>query len=182
MIPSELCTCIVPSSWVQARHAAACSQLNMAKVMVVTPVITSLWTNDSIIARCCPPMWKPPWVRSLHGKELQAASRSWELASDDSQQVDSNFDVISARHWNMSPTWAWQRLPTFKKNKIPQSSLHLDYVTNYNKLYVCVCVCIYQRRQWHPTPVLLPRKSHGWRSLVGCSPWGHTESDTTEAT
>ena len=29
------------------------------------------------------------------------------------------------------------------------------------------------RRQWHPTPVLLPRKSHGWRSLVGCSPWGH---------
>ena len=36
------------------------------------------------------------------------------------------------------------------------------------------------RRQWHPTPVLLPGKSHGWRSLVGCSPWGHQESDTTE--
>ena len=29
------------------------------------------------------------------------------------------------------------------------------------------------RRQWHPTPVLLPGKSHGLRSLVGCSPWGH---------
>ena len=28
------------------------------------------------------------------------------------------------------------------------------------------------RRQWHPTPVLLPGKSHGWRSLVDCSPWG----------
>ena len=28
------------------------------------------------------------------------------------------------------------------------------------------------RRQWHPTPVLLPGKSHRWRSLVGCSPWG----------
>ena len=28
------------------------------------------------------------------------------------------------------------------------------------------------RRQWHPTPVLLPGNSHGWRSLVGCSPWG----------
>ena len=36
------------------------------------------------------------------------------------------------------------------------------------------------RRQWHPTPVLLPGKSHGWRSLVGCSPWGRLESDTTE--
>ena len=66
-----------------------------------------------------------------------------------------------------------------------------------------------RRRQWQPTPVLLPGKSHGWRSLVGCSTWGrkwqptpvflpgesqgqgslmgchlwgHTESDTTEAT
>ena len=39
---------------------------------------------------------------------------------------------------------------------------------------------IFQRRQWHPTPVLLPGKSHGWRSLVGCSPWGREESDTTE--
>ena len=29
----------------------------------------------------------------------------------------------------------------------------------------------YQRRQLHPTPVLLPGKSHGWRSLIGCSPW-----------
>ena len=36
------------------------------------------------------------------------------------------------------------------------------------------------RRQWHRTPVLLPGKSHGWRSLEGCSPWGHWESDTTE--
>ena len=37
-----------------------------------------------------------------------------------------------------------------------------------------------RRRQWHPTPVLLPGKSHGWRSLVCCSPWGREESDTTE--
>ena len=36
------------------------------------------------------------------------------------------------------------------------------------------------RRQWHPTPVLLPGKSHGWRSLEGCSPWGCWRSDTTE--
>src|SRR5574342_272394 len=39
---------------------------------------------------------------------------------------------------------------------------------------------IYWRRQWHPTPVLLPGKSHGRRSLVGYSPWGREESDTTE--
>ena len=31
---------------------------------------------------------------------------------------------------------------------------------------------LFRRRQWHPTPVLLPGESDGWRSLVGCSPWG----------
>ena len=38
------------------------------------------------------------------------------------------------------------------------------------------------RRKWQPIPVFLPGESHGRRSLVGCSPWGRTESDTTEAT
>ena len=37
----------------------------------------------------------------------------------------------------------------------------------------------WQIRQWNPTPVLLPGKSHGQRSLVGCSPWGREESDMT---
>ena len=35
-------------------------------------------------------------------------------------------------------------------------------------------------KEWQPTPVFLPGKSYGWRSLVGYSPWGHKESDTTE--
>ena len=41
-------------------------------------------------------------------------------------------------------------------------------------------VQIKRRRQWHPTPVLLPGKFHGRRSLVGCSSWGRKELDTTE--
>ena len=36
------------------------------------------------------------------------------------------------------------------------------------------------RRAWKPTPVLLPGECHGQRSLVGCSPWGLKELDTTE--
>ena len=44
----------------------------------------------------------------------------------------------------------------------------------------CFRVGRHQRRQWHPTPVLLPGKSHGQRSLVGCSPWGRWGLDTTE--
>ena len=50
-----------------------------------------------------------------------------------------------------------------------------------NKLYMCVRK-IPWRRKWQPTPVFLPRESHGQRSLVGYSPWGRKESDVTEAT
>ena len=39
---------------------------------------------------------------------------------------------------------------------------------------------LFWRRQWYPTPVLLPGKSHGRRSLVGCRPWGREELDKTE--
>ena len=45
---------------------------------------------------------------------------------------------------------------------------------------IAVFALLKQRRQWHPTPVLLPGKSHGRRSLEGCSPWGRYESDMTE--
>ena len=63
-------------------------------------------------------------------------------------------------------------------------SLSIVVVNSLGYIFTVHFICIYkiviafnQRRQWHPTPVLLPRKSHGWRSLVGCSPWGHKESD-----
>ena len=36
------------------------------------------------------------------------------------------------------------------------------------------------RRQWHPTPMFLLGESHGWKTLVGCSPWGRKESDMAE--
>ena len=36
------------------------------------------------------------------------------------------------------------------------------------------------RRKWQLTLVLLPGKSHGWRSVVGYSPWGSKESKMTE--
>ena len=43
-----------------------------------------------------------------------------------------------------------------------------------------ISLWIHWRRQWQPTPVLLPGKSHGRRSLIGCSPWGREELDMTE--
>ena len=53
----------------------------------------------------------------------------------------------------------------------------LVYLISYINYH---CLKFIRRRQWHPTPVLLPGKSHEWRSLVGCSPWGRQESYTTE--
>ena len=45
---------------------------------------------------------------------------------------------------------------------------------------LCRSILLDWRRQWQPIPVLLLGKSHGRKSLVGCSPWGCEESDTTE--
>ena len=54
-----------------------------------------------------------------------------------------------------------------------RNGLTLDFVS-FNYVHEC------QRRRWHPTPVLLPGKSHERRSLVGCGPGGREEWDTTE--
>ena len=66
----------------------------------------------------------------------------------------------------------------------PAAILSLTYFQNEWSIFATSfypqLVPLFWRRQWQPAPVLLPGKSHGQRSLVGCSPWGHEESDTTE--
>ena len=57
------------------------------------------------------------------------------------------------------------------------SWLYTDIPKGNSFEYICGSL---QRRQWHPTPVFFPGKAHGRRTLVGCSPWGHSESDMTE--
>ena len=58
-------------------------------------------------------------------------------------------------------------------------SFHSVIFWGFQKIYSLLVLLIW-RRQWQPTPVLLPGKSHGQRSLVGFSIWGCKESDTTE--
>ena len=54
------------------------------------------------------------------------------------------------------------------------------YITFFFFFFLAISSHFSGRRQWQPTPVLLPGESHGWRSLVVYSPWGCKESDTTE--
>ena len=56
----------------------------------------------------------------------------------------------------------------------------LEWLTELRETHLPVVKGYDRRRRWHSTPVLLPGKSHGRRSLVGCSSWGRKESDTTE--
>ena len=65
--------------------------------------------------------------------------------------------------------------------KIPQILIQIRLLrTVTRKIYFKLNILLYRRRQWQPTPVLLPGKSHGRRSLVGCSLWGRQESGMTE--
>ena len=69
--------------------------------------------------------------------------------------------------WVDSRSWWWTGRPgvlQFIRSQICQTRLSDWTELNWT---------LPRRRQWHPTPVLLPGKSHGWRSLEGCSPWGH---------
>ena len=63
----------------------------------------------------------------------------------------------------------WSRVP------LPSPRTNLDSILKSRNITLPEKVCLVKarRRQWHPTPVFLPGKSHGRRSLVGCSPWGH---------
>ena len=65
----------------------------------------------------------------------------------------------------------------------PERTTSLSLISSVSSVQFSILLCCLVwswRRQWQPTPVLLPGKSHGQRSLVGFSPWGREESDMTE--
>ena len=75
--------------------------------------------------------------------------------------------------WSFSPFFLITHVPPKREPLLSLSYPFLD-------TFLCTYSIDIRRRQWHPTPVLLPGKSHGWRSLVGYSPWGRKESDATK--
>ena len=84
-----------------------------------------------------------------------------------------SFNIVlpmNTQDWSPLGWTGWISLQSKRLSRV------FSNTTVFTSIYTGIC----QRRQWHPTPVFLPGKSHGWRSLVGCSPWGLEESDTTE--
>ena len=93
----------------------------------------------------------------------------------------------SSAVWSLS-FWMlqWAGSGHFSVVAIWKKKLAATYSVNIATLFQIILTVKSGEKKWvrysarQSTPVLLPRKFHGWRSLVGYSPWGHKESDTTE--
>ena len=89
--------------------------------------------------------------------------------------------IIAPEKIQTSRPYHYLRSIDKKQHITPQlTQIHVDKLSilnDFQKLldninWIRPSLGIAKRRQWQPTPVLLPGKSHGQRSLVGCSPWG----------
>ena len=116
--------------------------------------------------------------------------------------LDRRRGCIASGHMRSLPLWEKETVPPSKGNRESWSWLQKNrkrvHFTENQTARACPCgikvqnhftfrsgkcppeVDLKGHQIWHPAPVLLPRKSHGRRSLVGCSPWGRWGSDTTE--
>ena len=115
----------------------------------------------------CPPCWRPGffhWVgKILWRRTWQSIAVFWPGESPWTEESGG------CSPWGCKELDMTELLSTNVKLTIVMRATFVYWVLN-----------MYWRRQWHPTPVLLPGKSHGCRSLVGCSPWGCWELDMTE--
>ena len=157
------------------------------------------WQVDSLPLA---PLGKGQWVGQLNGPLLQPACQStapptpstpapptvihegrdagwWSRCSRPFQADPPKSPFLGAlwlrarsehlRHLR-GPAW-WDWLSCARPSPGPPPPLMPSYV-HFPLNFQSVCRAFLRRRQWHPTPVLLPGKSHGRRSLEGCSPWG----------
>ena len=120
-----------------------------------------IWTLFSII-HCFPKFWKtkkkaynfPYYCLVLLDSEKAMAPHSSTLA------------------WKIP----WTEEPGGRQSMGSRRVRH-DWATSLS-----LFTFMHWRRKWQPTQVFLPGESQGRGSLVGCRPWGRTESDTTKAT
>ena len=111
-----------------------------------------------------PPVWRTVVPRPSVEKEF-GDSRFWKASwSEKREEVGCGGEKAMAPHCSLVGSMGSLRVGH-------------DWATSLS-----LFTFMHWRRKWQPTPVLLPGESQGRRGLVGCHLWGHTESDTTEAT
>ena len=119
--------------------------------------------SESEVAQLCPTL-SDPMDCSLPGSSAHGIFQARVLEWDAFATTCFKYDVFRAK----------RNVPLCSRirSKTDLLILNSDYLNLYLYNYLKISNKVYRRRQWHPTPVLLPGKSHGRRSLVGCSPWG----------
>ena len=166
----------------------------MAKVNIDILGISELkWTgmgefnsNDHYICYCGQESLRKNEVAIIANKWVQNAVLGCNLKNDRMISVHFQgkpFNITVFQVYAMathSSTLVW-KIPWMEEPSRLQSMGSLgvgdDWVTSLS-----VFTFMNWRRKWQPTPVFLPGEFQGQGSLVGCHLWGHTESDTTEAT
>ena len=99
--------------------------------------------------------------------------------------VSHNWEKYSKLEWIILRPMKWRMVFPIKKFQVTSSFIVITFffspwTHSLKKTYFSEMRFINYYIIWQSTPVLLPGKSHGQRSLVGYSPWGHKESDMTE--
>ena len=139
---------------------------------------TSTWIRHGYTRS---PSWNPPltslpipslWVIPVHQPQASCIMhRTWTGHSFHIWYYTC-FNAIFPNHPTLSLSHRVQKTVLYTSVSLLLSRIQ-GYCYHLSKLHIYALVYCIRRRQWHPTPVLLPGKSHGWRTLVGCSPWGH---------
>ena len=116
--------------------------------------------------------------KTYKARQIFWLSRNLEIkVLHDFMQVSLSGSKFNEKNAIIFNLFLWKFWPLRNKKKLHTQTLFV-YSTNIH--WNLPCASNYWRRKWKPTPVLLPGKSHGQRSLVAYSPWDHKELDTTE--
>ena len=110
------------------------------------------------------------WKAAIHG-----AAEGWARLSDFT--FTFHFHALEKEMATHSSVLAWRIPGTGEPHGLPSMRSHR---VGHDWSDLAAAAGYMMEKAMDPTPVLLPGKSHGWRSLVSCSPWGHEESDTSE--
>ena len=137
------------------------------------------------------------WPRNRTRVSCIAGGFLYQLSYQGSQKQDLLYQKWVRTHEDINPLELksnalttrpfWYNIKDWFENKDYSWEFQIPWHFIICSLFCCSLILttpdmLFQRKHWRPTPVLLPGKSQGRGSLVGCSLWGSTESDMTEAT